>query len=82
MSAEIPALVPAEIRIGDTVTFKRKWNDYTVDDGWQLDFLLVKDDGDQYFQIPRGHSFDLARLVHSIRRRVGPPASAAKRRAQ
>ena len=45
MSAEIPALVPAEIRIGDTVTFKRKWNDYTVDDGWQLDFLIVKDDG-------------------------------------
>ncbi len=33
--------------------------------------LLVKDDGDQYFQIPRGRSFDLARVVQSIRRRVG-----------
>jgi hypothetical protein len=33
--------------------------------------LLVKDDGDQYFQIPRERGFDLGRLVHSIRRRVG-----------
>jgi uncharacterized OB-fold protein len=33
--------------------------------------LLVKDDGDHYFQIPRGRSFDLGRLVQSIRRRVG-----------
>ena len=33
--------------------------------------LLVKDDGDQYFQIPRGRSFDLGRVVESIRRRVG-----------
>jgi len=32
--------------------------------------LLVKDDGDQYFQIPRGRGFDLARVVQSIRRRV------------
>ncbi len=33
--------------------------------------LLVKDDGDQYFQIPRGRSFDVGRLVSAIRRRVG-----------
>jgi len=33
--------------------------------------LLVKDDGDQYFQIPRGRSFDLGRIVQAIRRRVG-----------
>ena len=32
--------------------------------------LLVKDDGDQYFQIPRGHSFEMSRLVEAIRRRV------------
>jgi uncharacterized OB-fold protein len=32
--------------------------------------LLVKDDGDQYFQIPRGRSFDFGRLVQSIRRSV------------
>jgi acetyl-CoA acetyltransferase len=33
--------------------------------------LLVKDDGDHYFQIPRGRSFDLSRVVQSIRKRVG-----------
>lgn len=33
--------------------------------------LLVKDDGDQYFQIPQSQGFDLAGLVQSIRRRVG-----------
>jgi acetyl-CoA C-acetyltransferase len=33
--------------------------------------LLVKDDGDHYFQIPRGRAFDLARLVQRIRRRAG-----------
>jgi acetyl-CoA acetyltransferase len=33
--------------------------------------LLVKDDGDQYFQLRRGRSFDLSRMVDSIRRRVG-----------
>jgi acetyl-CoA acetyltransferase len=32
--------------------------------------LLVKDDGDRYFQIPRGRGFDLGRVVQSIRRRV------------
>ena len=32
--------------------------------------LLVKDDGDQYFQIPRGRSFDISRVVDAIRRRV------------
>ncbi|MDJ0866024.1 MAG: beta-ketoacyl synthase N-terminal-like domain-containing protein [Myxococcota bacterium] len=29
--------------------------------------LLVKDDGDQYFQIPRGRSFDLGRLIDRVR---------------
>ncbi len=33
--------------------------------------LLVKDDGDQYFQIPRGRGFDLGRIVQAMRRRVG-----------
>jgi acetyl-CoA acetyltransferase len=33
--------------------------------------LLVKDDGDQYFQIPRGRSFDLGWLMGVLRRRVG-----------
>ncbi len=32
--------------------------------------LLVKDDGDHYFQIPRSRGFDLGRLAQSIRRRV------------
>ncbi len=32
--------------------------------------LLVKDDGNHYFQIERGRSFDFGRLVQSIRRRV------------
>jgi acetyl-CoA C-acetyltransferase len=33
--------------------------------------LLVKDGGDQYFQIPRGRGFDLTGLVQRIRRRAG-----------
>jgi acetyl-CoA C-acetyltransferase len=33
--------------------------------------LLVKDDGDQYFQIPQGRGFDLGQLVQRIRRRAG-----------
>jgi acetyl-CoA acetyltransferase len=33
--------------------------------------LLVKDDGDHYFQLQRNRSFDLSRVVQSIRRRVG-----------
>jgi hypothetical protein len=33
--------------------------------------LLVKDDGDQYFQILRGRGLDLGHFVQSIRRRVG-----------
>ena len=37
--------------------------------------LLVKDDGDQYFQIPRGRRFDLGRIVKSIRRHVSRPAN-------
>jgi acetyl-CoA C-acetyltransferase len=33
--------------------------------------LLVKGDGDHYFQIAREQTFDLGRIVKSIRRRVG-----------
>jgi acetyl-CoA acetyltransferase len=33
--------------------------------------LLVKDDGDHYFQIPRPRTFTISRIVDSIRRRVG-----------
>jgi acetyl-CoA acetyltransferase len=33
--------------------------------------LLVKDDGDQYFQITRGRGFDIAGLVERVRSRVG-----------
>jgi acetyl-CoA acetyltransferase len=33
--------------------------------------LLVKDDGDHYFQIPRPRTFTLSRIVDAIRRRVG-----------
>jgi acetyl-CoA acetyltransferase len=33
--------------------------------------LLVKDDGDQYFQITRGRGFDLSGLVERVRSRVG-----------
>ncbi len=33
--------------------------------------LLVKDDGDHYFQFQRNRGFDLSRVVQSIRRRVG-----------
>jgi acetyl-CoA acetyltransferase len=39
--------------------------------------LLVKDDGDHYFQIARGHTFDLGRIVKSVRRRAGGDASEA-----
>jgi hypothetical protein len=38
--------------------------------------LLVKDDGDHYFQISRGLHFDLGRIVNSIRRRVGGESKA------
>ncbi|HSJ96854.1 MAG TPA: beta-ketoacyl synthase N-terminal-like domain-containing protein, partial [Myxococcota bacterium] len=33
--------------------------------------LLLKDDGDQYFQMPRGLGFDLAGMVERVRARVG-----------
>lgn len=33
--------------------------------------LLVKDDGDQYFQIDRGRGFDLSGLVERVKTRVG-----------
>jgi hypothetical protein len=36
--------------------------------------LLVKDDGDQYFQITRGRGFDLSGLVERVMSRVGGPA--------
>ncbi|MBW2399764.1 MAG: hypothetical protein JRG80_10870, partial [Deltaproteobacteria bacterium] len=39
--------------------------------------LLVKDDGDHYFQISRGLPFDLGRILSSIRGRVGGDTEAA-----
>ena len=33
--------------------------------------LLVKDDGDHYFQVDRGRSFDLSGLVERVRRKLG-----------
>ena len=33
--------------------------------------LLVKGDGDTYFQIPQSRSLDISRVVQAIRRRVG-----------
>ena len=33
--------------------------------------LLVKGDGDTYFQIPQSRGLDLGRVVQAIRRRVG-----------
>jgi acetyl-CoA acetyltransferase len=44
--------------------------------GQRVNFLL-KDDGDQYFQIPRGRGFDLAGLVERVRLRVGLGRAAA-----
>jgi acetyl-CoA C-acetyltransferase len=38
--------------------------------------VLVKDDGDHYFQIPRGRGLDLGRIARAIRRRVGGNVSA------
>ena len=32
--------------------------------------LLIKDDGDHYFQVPRARGFDVGRIVSSLRRRV------------
>ena len=33
--------------------------------------LLVKDDGDHYFQLDRGRSLNVGRLVERVRRRIG-----------
>lgn len=33
--------------------------------------LLLKDDGDQYFQLPKGRGFDLAGMVERVRTRMG-----------
>jgi acetyl-CoA C-acetyltransferase len=44
--------------------------------------LLLKDDGDHYFQIPRGRGFDLAGLVERIRQRVGFGRAAAPGRGE
>jgi acetyl-CoA C-acetyltransferase len=41
--------------------------------GQRVNFL-VKDDGDHYFQIPRGRDVGLGRIVQAIRRRVGSGA--------
>jgi acetyl-CoA acetyltransferase len=41
--------------------------------------LLVKDDGDQYFQVDRGRSFDFASLMRRITRRVGRAEETAEK---
>jgi len=40
--------------------------------------LLVKDDGDHYFQIPRGRGFDLPGLVDRVRGRIRPAPAASE----
>jgi acetyl-CoA C-acetyltransferase len=34
--------------------------------------VLVKDDGDHYFQLPQSRGLDLGRITRALRRRVGP----------
>ena len=34
--------------------------------------VLVKDDGDHYFQLPQSRGLDLGRISRALRRRVGP----------
>ena len=38
--------------------------------------LLVKDDGDHYFQVPRSRGFDLGWIAGLLRKRLGKPAVA------
>jgi hypothetical protein len=72
-----PPIHVALLSIGGHRVFAKL--DHALSEGEQLEEalagtrvrLLVKDDGDQYFQIPRERGFDLGRLVQSIRRRVG-----------
>jgi hypothetical protein len=33
--------------------------------------VLVKDDGDHYFQLPQSRGLDLGRIARALRRRVG-----------
>ena len=40
--------------------------------------LLIKDDGDHYFQIDRGRSLNLGRLVDRVRGRIRPAPAASE----
>src|SRR5690606_9556365 len=77
-SGELPGAVHVGlVRIGGQLAFAKL--DHPPGEGEQVESLLagrrvrllLKDDGDQYFQTPRGFSFDLAGLVERVRARVG-----------
>jgi len=69
----------ALVRLGDRRVFAKL--DHAPEEGeapeqvlaGQRVRLLVKDDGDQYFQIPRGRSLGLGSLMERVRRRVVSP---------
>jgi hypothetical protein len=76
-AAETPGPIHvALVRLGDRLVFAKL--DHEPEEGeapeqvlaGQRVRLLVKDDGDQYFQIPRGRSLGLAGLMERVRRRV------------
>lgn len=41
MSADTPSRIPAELRAGDTITWRRTLADYPASDGWELRCTLV-----------------------------------------
>ena len=43
MAYPVPTAVPAIMRAGDTVTWKRSLSDYPASDGWSLSYALVRD---------------------------------------
>lgn len=42
MAYPVPLAVPAQLRAGDTATWKRALSDYPAGDGWVLSYALVK----------------------------------------
>ena len=67
----------AVLRIGGHRVFAKLDHEARADEGpeevlaGQKVKLLVKDDGDHYFQVDRGRSFDLSGLVERVRRKLG-----------
>ena len=55
-----------------TAEFARRWGDEAPEEvlAGQRVRLLVKDDGDHYFQLERGRSLNLGGLVNRMRRRM------------